>query len=53
MTYAELKAYMHEYRMGRISELEMAVRIGLWQMNLTGGFIAIAGIKRPINKSML
>lgn len=53
MTYTVLKAYMHEYRMGRLGRIGMELAIGLWQMSLTGGFIAESGIKRPINKSML
>jgi len=31
MTYAELKAKMYEYRMGRILRCELEYHIGIWQ----------------------
>jgi len=36
MTYKTLKELMHEYRMDRISRVEMMLAIGLWQRGLSG-----------------
>lgn len=37
MSYDQLKEYMHAYRMGRISKLEMMFAIGMWQRGLNNG----------------
>ena len=34
MTYKELIEYMHKYRLGDISKLEMSLAIHLWQRTL-------------------
>ena len=35
MSYTQLKEYMHEYRMGRITKLELGKAIHMWQRTLS------------------
>lgn len=37
MTYSELKEYMDDFHMGKITKLEMAATVGLYQRQNTGG----------------
>lgn len=34
MSYKELIEYMHKYRLGKISKLELMFAIGLWQRSI-------------------